>query len=65
MKALEQLSEHKQLLEPAPVETYKAALDRRWKALGKEVSTIDHRVLHWYTCSWLDRDSLLILVILR
>jgi hypothetical protein len=40
MKALEQLSEHKQLLESGPVDDYKTALDRRWKALGKEVQHV-------------------------
>lgn len=39
MKALEQLSQHNQLLESAPVDSFKAVLDRRWKALGKEVHT--------------------------
>lgn len=41
LKALERLATHKQLLEPAPIETYKTALDRRWKALGKEVCVVD------------------------
>ena len=39
VKALAELTtQHKQLLEPTPIDNYRAALDRRWKALGKEVS---------------------------
>lgn len=40
LKGLAELSQHKQLLEPAPVDGYRAALDRRWKALGKEVQCL-------------------------
>lgn len=37
VSSLEELSQHKQLLVPAPVDTCRTALDRRWKGLGKEV----------------------------
>lgn len=37
VSSLEELTQHKQLLVPAPIDTYRTALDRRWKGLGKEV----------------------------
>ena len=37
LKALTELAEHKELLVPSPIDSYKMQLDRRWKALGKEV----------------------------
>ena len=39
LKALAELSQHKQLLESGPIDTYRVTLERRWKALSKEVST--------------------------
>lgn len=38
LKALDELSQHDKVLEVSPVDSYKVALDRRWKALWKEVS---------------------------
>ena len=37
LKALEDLSEQRQLLEPGPIDSYRVALERRWKTLCKEV----------------------------
>ncbi len=40
LRALTELTQHKQLLVPSPIDSYRMALDRRWKALGKEVSAL-------------------------
>ena len=38
LKALGELSKNSKVLEASPIDSFKAALDRRWKALTKEVS---------------------------
>ena len=38
VKALSDLAQHVQVLDPSPIDSYKVALDRRWKALGNDVS---------------------------
>ncbi len=38
VKALTELAQHKKVLDPAPIDSYKNSLERKWKAMTNDVS---------------------------
>ena len=38
LKSLEELAKHQKLLNPAPIETYKNQMKKRWEAVCQQVS---------------------------
>ena len=38
VKALSDLAEHVQILDPSPIDSYKSTLDRKWKTMANDVS---------------------------